>query len=175
MAVTAAPGWRSRRQDRGRVPHRTPRSAGVPGRVRRVGGVFPGRRADAPGRPAFWSRLPSFAEFDGQVIRQWIIKGDDDSPSFNCVAVDDGTSMRAWAFYVSAAQYSALVPGTFVHVRVNPRRNRPLRIEPTEPPPVAPRLAAVRADRQPGGLAPRRWGTAPTPPPRSGERGLPPE
>jgi hypothetical protein len=98
---------------------------------------------------ARWSRLPSFTEFDGQVIRQWIVKGDDESPSHNCVAVDDGTSTRAWAFSISAAQYRALAPGTFVHVRVNPRRNRPLSIEPTEPPPVAPRLAAVLADRQP--------------------------
>jgi hypothetical protein len=44
-----------------------------------------------------------------------------------------------------------LTPGTFVHVRVNPRRNRPLSIQPTEPPPVAPRLAAVLAARQQAG------------------------
>jgi hypothetical protein len=95
-----------------------------------------------------WSRLPSFAEFGGQVVRQWIINGDDDSPTRHCVAIDDGTSPRAWAFSVSAAQYATLVPGTFVHVRVNPRRNRPLSLQPTEPPPVAPRLAAVVADQQ---------------------------
>jgi hypothetical protein len=95
-----------------------------------------------------WSRLPSFTEFGGQVVRQWIIKGDDDSPTRHCVAIDDGTSLRAWAFSVSAAQYATLVPGTFVHVRVNPRRNRPLSLQPTEPPPVAPRLAAVVADQR---------------------------
>ena len=94
-----------------------------------------------------WSRLPSFAEFDGQVVRQWIVKGDDDSSARHCVAVDDGTSPRAWAFSVSAAQYGMLAPGTFAHVRVNPRRNRPLGIQPTEPAPVAPRLAAVGADQ----------------------------
>ena len=78
-------------------------------------------------------RLPGFAEFDGQVIRQWIIEGDDESPSRNCVAIDAGTSARAWAFSVSAAQYQVLTPGTFVHVRANPRRNRPLSIQPTGP------------------------------------------
>ena len=92
------------------------------------------------------SRRPTFAEFDGQVIRQWVITGDDDSPTHLCVAVDDGTSARAWAFAVAAAQYPALTPGTFVHVRINPRRNRPLSVQPTEPAPVAPRLAAVLAD-----------------------------
>src|SRR6516165_8848215 len=100
---------------------------------------------------ARWVRLPSFAEFDGQVIRQWIIEGDDESPSSNCVAIDAGTSTRAWAFSVSAAQYRMLTPGTFVHVRANPRRNRPLSIQPTEPPPVTSRLAAVLADRQQAG------------------------
>ena len=100
---------------------------------------------------ARWVRLPSFAEFDGQVIRQWIIEGDDESPSLNCVAIDAGTSTRAWAFSISAAQYRMLSPGTFVHVRANPRRNRPLSIQPTEPPPVTSRLAAVLADRQQAG------------------------
>jgi hypothetical protein len=107
------------------------------------------------------SRLPTFAEFDGQVIRRWIIQGDDDSPTYHCVAVDDGTSARAWAFAVAAAQYPALVPGTFVHVRINPRRNRPLSVQPTEPAPVAPRLAAGLADEQETGENrlpdPPRW------------------
>jgi hypothetical protein len=92
------------------------------------------------------SRLPSFAEFEGQVIRQWVIKGDDETPARHCVAVDDGTSTRAWALTVTAGQYPPLTPGTFVHVRVNPRRNRALSIQPTEPAPVAPRLSAVLAD-----------------------------
>jgi hypothetical protein len=97
------------------------------------------------------SQKPSFAEFDGQVIRQWVIKGDDDSPTQYCVAIDDGTSARAWAFHVTAAEHSLLTAGTFVHARVNPRRNRPLSIQPTEPAPVAPRLAAVVADQQQAG------------------------
>ncbi|HEY1665916.1 MAG TPA: hypothetical protein VGG54_09515 [Trebonia sp.] len=41
-------------------------------------------------------------------------------------------------------------PGTFVHVRANPRRNRPLSIQPTEPPPVASRLASVLDPREGG-------------------------
>ncbi|MGH3295017.1 MAG: hypothetical protein ACRDP7_24785, partial [Trebonia sp.] len=94
------------------------------------------------------SRLPSLAEFDGQVIRQWTIEGDDDTPTRRCVAIDDGTAARAWAFTVTIAQYHALVPGTFVHVLANPRRNRPLSIQPTEPPPVASRLASVLEPRQ---------------------------
>ena len=99
------------------------------------------------------SRLPSFAEFDGQVIRQWTIEGDDDTPTRHCVAIDDGTSTRAWTFTVTAAQHRTLTPGTFVHVRVNPRRNRPLSIQPTEPPPVASRLASVVEPRQPDGYS----------------------
>jgi hypothetical protein len=108
-----------------------------------AGGLLLVSRAVARSR-----RLPSFAEFDGQVIRQWVIKGDDDTPESHCVAIDDGASARAWAFTVSAAQYPPLTPGTFVHVRVNPRRNRALSIQSTEPAPVAPRLAAVLADPQ---------------------------
>lgn len=114
------------------------------------------------------SRLPSFAEFEGQVIRQWIVEGDDDTPARHCVAIDAGTSARAWAFTVTAAQYQSLVPGTFVHVRANPRRNRPLSIQPKEPPPVAPRLASVFASDPPG-PAPKR-GTGPLRP-ADGSRG----
>jgi hypothetical protein len=94
-------------------------------------------------------RRPSLAEFDGQVIRQWVIEGDDDTPTRHCVAIDDGTSDQAWALTVAATDHRALTPGTFVRARVNPRRNLPLSIRPTEPPPVAPRLAAVfEAHRQ---------------------------
>jgi hypothetical protein len=88
-------------------------------------------------------RLPGFAEFDGQVIRQWIIEGDDESPSHNCVAIDDGTGTRAWAFSVSSRQYQILTPGTFVRLQANPRRNRLLSIQWTEPPASAPRLAGI--------------------------------
>jgi hypothetical protein len=92
---------------------------------------------------ARWGRLPSFAEFDGQVIRQWIIEGDDESPSRNCVAIDDGTGARAWAFSVSSRQYQILTPGTFVRLQASPRRNKLLSIQWTEPPATAPRLADI--------------------------------
>ena len=90
-----------------------------------------------------WVQRPSLAEFHGQVIKRWIIEGDDDSPSRNCVAIDDGTSPRAWAFSVSSRQYQILAPGTFVHVRANPRSNKLLSIGSTEPPATAPRLADI--------------------------------
>ena len=115
----------------------------------------PGRchRRCRPGQPSdrTLEPLPSFAEFDGQVIRQWTIEGDDDTPTRHCVAINAGSSARAWTFTVTAAQHRTLTPGTFVHVRVNPRRNRPLSIHPTEPPPVASRLASVIEPRQPDG------------------------
>jgi hypothetical protein len=110
-----------------------------------TGGVLLAARAVARS-----STRPSFAEFDGQVIRQWVIEGDDDTPRRHCVAVDAGTGSRAWALTVTAAQYPVLTPGTFVHVQVNPRRNRPLSVQPTEPPPVASRLAAFLADQDQG-------------------------
>jgi len=39
--------------------------------------------------------VPRFAEFDGQVIRQWMVKGDDESPDEYHVAIDDGTRAAA--------------------------------------------------------------------------------
>jgi len=95
-----------------------------------------------------WIQRPSLAEFHGQVIKRWIIPGDDDSPSHDCVAIDDGTSPRSWAFSVSSRQYQILTPGTFVYVRANPRRNKLLSIESTEPPATAPRLADIAAAQQ---------------------------
>jgi hypothetical protein len=63
---------------------------------------------------------PPFAEFDGQVIRQWVVKGDSDSPDEYHVAVDDGTRETAWDFDVGGERYRRLTAGTFVHVRVRP-------------------------------------------------------
>jgi hypothetical protein len=77
---------------------------------------------------------PPFAEFDDQVIRQWIVKGDSDSPDEYRVAVDDGTRETAWDFDVGSERYRRLTPGTFVHVRVNLRDRADLAVAPVEPP-----------------------------------------
>jgi hypothetical protein len=84
-----------------------------------------------------WSHLPRFAEFDGLVVRQWQMGNGEDGPD-DYVAVDDGSTARAWAFKVGNEQ---LTTGTIVHVRMNPRLNKLLGIEPVRQLPVAPLLA----------------------------------
>jgi hypothetical protein len=91
---------------------------------------------------------PPFAELDGQVIRQWMVKGDSESPDEYHVAVDDGTRETAWDFDVGGERYRRLTPGTFVHVRVNPRDRADLTVAPVEPPAVARPLAGVAADQE---------------------------
>jgi len=83
-----------------------------------------------------WAHLPRFAEFDGLVVRQWELGNGDDGPD-NYIAVDDGVSAQAWAFNV---RNQRLTTGTIVHVRVNPRLNKLLGIEPVRQLPVAPLL-----------------------------------
>jgi hypothetical protein len=78
---------------------------------------------------------PQFAEFNGQVIRQWVIKGGDESPDEYHVAVDDGVRDRAWDLDVGSEPYRRLPPGTFVHARVNLRHRDQVRVDPVEPPP----------------------------------------
>jgi hypothetical protein len=84
-----------------------------------------------------WTHLPRYAEFDGLVIRQWQMSNGEDGPD-NYIAVDDGASAQAWAFEV---RNERLATGTIVHVRVNPRLNKLLSIEPVRKLPVAPLLA----------------------------------
>jgi len=91
---------------------------------------------------------PRFAEFDGQVIRQWMVKGGDESPDEYHVAIDDGAREKAWDFEVGSEPYRKLPPGTFVHVRVNLRRRADVTVEPVEPPAVAHPLAGVAADQE---------------------------
>ena len=91
---------------------------------------------------------PRFAEFDGQVIRQWMVKGGDESPDEYHVAIDDGTREQAWDFSIGSEPYRRLPPGTFVHVRVNLRRRADVTVEPVEPPAVAHPLARVAADQE---------------------------
>ena len=92
--------------------------------------------------------LPRFAEFDGQVIRQSFVKGGDDSPDEYHVVIDDGVRATAWDFTVGSGPYRRLTPGTFVHVRVNLRRQEQASVEPVEPPPVARSLAGVEAEQR---------------------------
>jgi len=92
--------------------------------------------------------VPRFAELDGQVIRQWFVKGDDDSPDEYHVAVDDGTREKAWDFKIGSEPYRKLTPGTFVHARVNLRNQADVTVEPVEPPAVAHPLARVAADQE---------------------------
>jgi hypothetical protein len=99
---------------------------------------------------ARWSHLPRFAEFDVLVVRQWQVGTEDseDGPAYY-VAVDDGASPRAWAFQVGK---STLAPGTIVHVRVNPRLNKLIGIEPVRQLPAAPLLAETVDPRAPEAL-----------------------
>jgi hypothetical protein len=54
--------------------------------------------------------FPRFAEFDGQVIRQWVIKGGDDSPDQYHVAIDDGARVKAWDLETGSEPYRLLTP-----------------------------------------------------------------
>ena len=75
-------------------------------------------------------RVPRFAEFDGLVIEQW--HRERNEVTQYCVAIDDGKRPTAWAFMVSRQLYLALRPGMRVHVQMNERRNRPIRVEVVE-------------------------------------------
>jgi Predicted membrane protein (DUF2207) len=91
--------------------------------------------------------FPRVAEFDGQVIRQWMVSGDSDSEDEYHVAIDDGTREKAWDVSVGAERYRRLPPGTFVYARVNLRSRADVTVEPVEPPAVAHSLAGVEADQ----------------------------
>jgi hypothetical protein len=98
-----------------------------------------------------WLRLPRRAEFDGQVVRQWdVITGDDEHPSRCCVAIDDGTRQQAWALTVIGHASTWLAPGTVVHVRMNPRLNKVISIEPIRFPAGAPQLLNPTPDPRAG-------------------------
>ena len=101
---------------------------------------------------AKWSHLPTFAEFDGLVLRQWQVgdeKSDDGIEYF--VAVDDGTSAQAWAFSVGSSAFARLPPGTLAHAKVNPRLNKLIEIQPLRRLPAAPRLTdAIDPRSRPG-------------------------
>jgi hypothetical protein len=88
-----------------------------------------------------WLRLPTFAEFDGMILRQWETAGSEDESATYYVAIDDGVRPQAWAFQVASGVFGQLTPGTLAHVRVNPRLNKLLGIQPVRPAASSPRLA----------------------------------
>jgi hypothetical protein len=92
--------------------------------------------------------FPRFAEFDGQVIRQWMVKGDAESPDQYHVAIDDGTRDKAWDLSIGSEPYRRLTPGTFVRARVNLRHRDDVTVAPVEPPAVAHPLAGVAAEQE---------------------------
>ncbi len=94
------------------------------------------------------ARRARVAEFDGQVIRQWVVKGGDDSPDQYHVAIDDGAAEKAWDLEVGSEPYRLLTPGTFVHARVNLHDRNQVTVHPVEPPAVARPLAAVAAEQR---------------------------
>jgi Predicted membrane protein (DUF2207) len=85
--------------------------------------------------------FPRFAEFDGQVIRQWVISGDDESPEQYHIAVDDGLRDKAWDLIVGSGLHGQLAPGTLVHARVGLWKPRQATVWLAEPPAVARPLA----------------------------------
>ena len=82
--------------------------------------------------------VPGFAEFDGQVVRQTFVAGDDESPGKYFIVIDDGVRATAWNLAVSAAVYPLLAPGTFVHARVNLYKRAQVTVDPVEPAQVRP-------------------------------------
>jgi len=97
--------------------------------------------------------FPRFAEFDGQVIRQWAVTGDDESPDQYHIAVDDGIRDRAWDLPVSSGFYGQLAPGTLVHARVSLWRPRQASVHLVEPAARARQLADPGAPHDPRGPA----------------------
>jgi hypothetical protein len=99
-----------------------------------------------------WLRLPARAEFEGQVLRQWAIEGtaDGETPWTCCLAIDDGTSQRAWALTAVNYNPASLAPGTIVRVTVNPRLNKVIAIEPFRSPASAPQLLNPSPDPRAG-------------------------
>jgi hypothetical protein len=78
-------------------------------------------------RFARYLRIPRCTEFDGLVIQQW--NRERNEVTEYCVAIDDGQRPAAWTFMISRQLYLALRPGMRVHVQMNERRNKPIRVD----------------------------------------------
>jgi len=101
------------------------------------------------------------------VIRQWVIKGDDESPDQYHLAIDDGARAKAWDLVVEGSLYRVAPPGALVHARVSRWNRRQASVWLVEAAPAARQLA------NPGGVwDPRGPGPATgTPGDRSGAGG----
>ena len=95
--------------------------------------------------------FPRFTEFDGQVIRQWMVEGDDDSPDQYHLAIDDGERATAWDLMVEKALYQEATPGALVHARVSKWREGKVSVWLVEPKAVARQLADPGAPFDPRG------------------------
>ncbi len=113
------------------------------------------------GRPASgWrgGRCPRFAEFDGQVIRQWLVKGDSESPDQYHVANEDGARDRAWELE-HRQRDEAADDGHFEHARVNLRNRDQVTVEPVEP--QRREKSWQRSRRKAAGSQRRLWNSRP--------------
>ncbi|HEY6296633.1 MAG TPA: hypothetical protein VIX15_13280, partial [Streptosporangiaceae bacterium] len=97
------------------------------------------------------SLFPRFAEFDGQVIRQWAVGGDDDGPDQHHLAIDDGVRAKAWDVVVEESLYRTAPPGALVHARVSRWKGGKASAWLVEPAPVARQLADPGAAWDPRG------------------------
>src|SRR5579862_5472433 len=95
--------------------------------------------------------FPRFTEFDGQVIRQWMVEGDDDGPDQYHLAIDDGERATAWDLMVEKALYQEATPGALVHARVSKWREGKVSVWLVEPKAVARQLADPGAPFDPRG------------------------
>jgi hypothetical protein len=97
-------------------------------------------------------QLPRSAEFSGVVLERWTwVQKGDEGGDVTCygVALDDGQRDQAWSFTVDRGQYARLVPGTLVHVTVNPRRNKLIAATVTGRPQLPPEAAAAQKAKLP--------------------------
>jgi len=93
--------------------------------------------------------FPRFAEFDGQVIKQWMVAGGEDSPDEYHLAIDDGARAKAWDLKVGSDLYRQATPGALVHARVNLWNPGAADARLVQPAAVAPQLAEPGAPRDP--------------------------
>ena len=87
------------------------------------------------------SLFPRSAEFDGQVIRQWVDAGSDDGPDQYHLAIDDGVRAKAWDVVVGDSLYRQAPPGALVHARVRGWKGGKASVWLVEPAAVARQLA----------------------------------